>query len=201
MGKVDQTMLNHIRNGVWALIELNIGLTSLGSANALSEQELREVIALFSVHDLHKIHGKDWKEQFDISQEEVLEYAEAFGATKFAPGLTGHDFQSVAVALHKSIGFHANLSVKFNLYRPWLTIADTLASIEQPQATPSMQQQLDRIDSSVDFYYHTFQEATGILTNLVHTGLPGGPQKEGSIPSLYLKREFCTWVRQAEHSD
>jgi len=186
MGKVDQTMLNHIRNGVWALIELNIGLTSLGSANALSEQELREVIALFSVHDLHKIHGKDWKEQFDISQEEVLEYAEAFGATKFAPGLTGHDFQSVAVALHKSIGFHANLSVKFNLYRPWLTIADTLASIEQPQATPSMQQQLDRIDSSVDFYYHTFQEATGILTNLVHTGIARSGLRKRALSPPYI---------------
>ncbi|WP_261598452.1 type I-D CRISPR-associated protein Cas10d/Csc3 [Methanoculleus formosensis] len=188
MGKVDQTMLNHIRNGVWALIELNVGLIALGSANALSERELREVIALFSVHDLHKIHGKDWKEQFDISQEEVLEYAEAFGATKFAPDLTGHDFQSVAVALHKSIGFHANLSVKFNLYRPWLTIADTLASIEQPQATPSMQQQLDRIDPSVDFYYHTFQEATGILTNLVHTGIAGWASEKGLHPLLIFEK-------------
>lgn len=188
MGKVDQTMLNHIRNGVWALIELNVGLTALGSANALSEQELREVIALFSVHDLHKIHGKDWKEQFDISQEEIIEYAEAFGATKFAPGLTGHDFQSVAVALHKSIGYHANLSVKFNLYRPWLTIADTLASIEQPQATPSMQQQLDRIDPSVDFYYHTFQDATGILTNLVHTGIAEWASEKGLHPLLIFEK-------------
>lgn len=188
MGKVDQTMLNHVRNGVWALIELNVGLTALGSANALSEQELREVIALFSVHDLHKIHGNDWKEQFDISQEEVLEYAEAFGATKFAPGLTGHDFQSVAVALHKSIGFHANLSVKFSLYRPWLTIADTLASIEQPQATPSMQQQLGRIDPSVNFYYHTFQEATGILTNLVHTGIARWASEKGFHPLLIFEK-------------
>lgn len=188
MGKVDQTMLNHIRNGVWALIELNVGLVALGSANALSERELKEVIALFSVHDLHKIRGRDWKEQFDISQEEVLEYAEAFGATKFAPGLTGHDFQSVAVALHKSVGFHANLSVKFNLYRPWLTVADTLASIEQPQATPSMQQQLDRIDPSVDFYYHTFQEATGILTNLVHTGIAGWASEKGLYPLLIFEK-------------
>ena len=188
MGKIDQTMLNHIRNGVWALIELNVGLLSLGSANALSEQELKEVIALFSVHDLHKIHGKNWKEQFDISQEEVLEYAEAFRATKFAPGLTGHDFQSAAVALHKKIGFHANLSAKFNLYRPWLTIADTLASIEQPQATPSMQQQLDRIDPSVDFYYHTFQEATGILTNLVHTGIAKWASEKNLHPLLIFEK-------------
>lgn len=188
MGKIDQTMLNHIRNGVWALVELNVGLASLGSVNALSEQELREVIALFSIHDLHKIHGKSWKEQFDISQEEVLGYAKAFRATKFAPDLTGHDFQSVAVALHKSIGFHANLSVKFNLYRPWLTIADTLASIEQPQATPSMQQQLDQIDPSVDFYYHTFQEATGILTNIVHTGIAKWASEKGLHPLLIFEK-------------
>ena len=188
MGKVDQTMLSHIRNGVWALIELNVGLTALGSANSLSEQELREVIALFSVHDLHKIHGNDWKEQFDISREEVIEYAEAFGATKFAPELTEHDFQSVAVALHKTMGFHADLSAKFNLYRPWLTIADTLASIERPQVTPWMQQQLGRIDPSVDFYYHTFQEATGILTNLVHTGIAEWASKKGLHPLLIFEK-------------
>jgi len=188
MGKIDQTMLNHIRNGIWSLIELNVGLTALGSVNTLSEQELREVIALFSVHDIHKIRGKDWKEQFDISQDDILKYAEAFGATKFAPGLTGHDFQSVAVALHKTIGFHADLSAKFHLYRPWLVIADTLASIEQPQATPSMQQQLDRIDSSADFYYHTFQEATGILTNLVHTGIAKWASEKGLYPLLIFEK-------------
>lgn len=188
MGPVDQSMINHIRNGIWALIELNSGLTSLGSTAVLSDQELKEVIALFSVHDLHKLSGKEWKEQFDISQDEAYGYAEAFGATKFAPALSGHDYQSVAVGLHRTIGYHAELSAKFHLYYPWLATADTLASIVRPQATAPMQRQLHKIDSSVDFYYHMFQEATGILTNLVHTGIAEWASDQGLFPLLIFEK-------------
>ncbi|MDG6249263.1 MAG: type I-D CRISPR-associated protein Cas10d/Csc3 [Methanocalculus sp.] len=188
MGPVDQSMINHIRNGIWALIELNTGLASLDSDSVLSDQELKEVIALFSVHDLHKLSGKGWTEQFDISRREAYRYAEAFGATQFAPALSSHDYQSVAVGLHKTIGYHTELSAKFHLYYPWLAIADTFASIARPQATTSMQRQLDRIDPSVDFYYHTFQEATGILTNLIHTGIAEWASDRGLFPLLIFEK-------------
>ncbi|MDD4677554.1 MAG: hypothetical protein PHH97_08165, partial [Candidatus Cloacimonetes bacterium] len=50
-GKVDQPMLSHIRNGVWAMVELNRCLSEMGSNLVLSQEELREAIALFAVHD------------------------------------------------------------------------------------------------------------------------------------------------------
>ena len=68
MGKVDQPMVSHIRNGVWAIIELNETLDKL-NLYPLDKSVLKEAVALFVAHELHKLTNKDWKEQFDISQK------------------------------------------------------------------------------------------------------------------------------------
>ncbi|NJD02545.1 MAG: type I-D CRISPR-associated protein Cas10d/Csc3, partial [Ruminiclostridium sp.] len=187
MGKVDQPMIGHIRNGVWAIVELNEVLGKLG-LQPLDDIRLKEVVALFVSHDIHKLNGKNWKEQFDISEKEVSEWAEKFGLFDFAPGLNAKDYQSVAVAQHASMGFHSNLSAKFTLYKPWTDVADTLASIEVPMASESMQKQLDQIDGALDFYYHTFNEATGILSNLVHTGIASWAKRKGLIALLIFEK-------------
>lgn len=187
MGKVDQTMIGHIRNGVWAIVELNEALCKL-DAPYLDNTVLKEMIGLFVVHELHKLNEEGWKEEFDISEKEALKWAEKFGVLDFATELNAHDCQSVAVALHKKTGFHSNLSPKFTLYNPWISLADTLASIEVPCASGSMQKQLDSIDDGLDFHYHTFNEATGILSNLVHTGIASWAEKKGLIPLLIFER-------------
>ncbi|NIA11270.1 MAG: type I-D CRISPR-associated protein Cas10d/Csc3 [Nitrospiraceae bacterium] len=187
MGKVDQPMIGHIRNGVWAIVELNEALSKLG-VPYLGDSALKEVIGLFVNHELHKINEEEWKDQFDISEYEAVRWAEKFGLLDFAPELNAHDYQSVAVALHKKTGFHSNLSPKFTLYNPWVYLADTLASIEVPCASGSMQKQLDQIDDGVDFYYHTFNESTGIISNLVHTGVAAWAEKKGLVPLLIFER-------------
>lgn len=187
MGKVDQPMIGHIRNGVWAIVELNEALGKIG-LQTLDDIKLKEVLALFVSHDIHKLNGKNWKEQFDISEKEVSEWAEKFGLFEFAPALNAKDYQSVAVAQHAMTGFHSNLSAKFTLYKPWTDVADSLASIEVPMASDSMQKQLDQIDENLDFYYHTFNEATGILSNLVHTGIASWAKIKGLIPLLIFEK-------------
>ncbi|NPV61758.1 MAG: type I-D CRISPR-associated protein Cas10d/Csc3 [Methanotrichaceae archaeon] len=187
MGKVDQPMISHIRNGVWAIIELNEALDS-SNLYPLDRSVLKEVVALFVAHELHKLNEKDWKEEFDISQEEASNWAKKFGLFDFAPKLNAHDYQSVAVAQHRSIGYHSNLSTRFMLHKPWTDIADTLASIEVPCATESMQKQLDQITDDLDFYYHKFNESTGILSNLVHTGISSWAKEKGLIPLLIFER-------------
>jgi len=187
MGKIDQPMIAHIRNGVWAIIELNEALDKL-NLNPLNRQSLNEVIALFVSHELHKLNKRNWKEQFDISQEEATQWAKKFGLFDFAPKLNAHDYQSVAVAQHQRIGYHSNLSARFMLNKPWTDIADTLASIEAPCATESMQKQLDQIADGIDFYYHTFNESTGILSNLVHTGISYWAKDKGLIPLLIFEQ-------------
>jgi CRISPR-associated protein Csc3 len=187
MGKVDQPMIGHIRNGVWAIVELNEALGKIG-LQTLDDIKLKEVLALFVSHDIHKLNGKNWKEQFDISEKEVSEWAEKFGLFEFAPALNAKDYQSVSVAQHAMTGFHSNLSAKFTLYKPWTDVADSLASIEVPMASDSMQKQLDQIDENLDFYYHTFNEATGILSNLVHTGIASWAERKGLIPLLIFEK-------------
>lgn len=187
MGKVDQPMITHIRNGVWAVIELNEALDKL-NLHSLDRSSLNEVVALFVSHELHKLNKKDWKEQFDISQEEASEWAKKFGLFDFAPKLSAHDYHSVAVAQHRRIGYHSNLSARFMLHKPWTDIADTLASIEAPCATESMQKQLDQITDGLDFYYHKFNESIGILSNLVHTGISFWAKEKGLIPLLIFEQ-------------
>ncbi|AKB63943.1 hypothetical protein DU86_12820 [Methanosarcina mazei] len=188
-GKVDQMMIGHIRNGVWAIIELNEALKKLGFQNScLNRDALKETVALFVAHELHKLNNKDWKDQFDISEIEALEWAKKFGLLEFAPGINGRDYQSVAVANHQKTGYHSNLSPKYTLYKPWTYLADTLASIETPQTSESMQKQLDSINEELDFYYHTFEESTGILSNLVNSGVASWAETKGLIPLLIFEK-------------
>ena len=187
-GKVDQMMIGHIRNGVWAIIELNEALKKLGFQNScLNRDALKETVALFVAHELHKLNNKDWKDQFDISELEALEWAKKFGLLEFAPGINGRDYQSVAVANHQKTGYHSNLSPKYTLYKPWTYIADTLASIETPRTSESMQKQLDSINEELDFYFHTFGESTGILSNLVNSGVASWAETKGLIPLLIFE--------------
>lgn len=186
-GKVDQSMLSHVRNGIWAMVELNECLTEMGSDAVISSEELREIVALFPVHDLHKCVGREWKEQFDLSPEYIYTVAAEFRLIEYAPALTAIDYQSVAVALHSKSGYHADLSRKFTDYLRWLKLADALASLEAPRVTSSMHKALDDIDQSLSFYYHRFQEATGILSNLVHTGVAEWAKRKGLYPFLVFE--------------
>lgn len=185
--KVDQPMLNHIRNGVWAMVELNQCLSRMGCDLVLSPDELRETIALFAVHDLHKCVGRDWKEQFDLSAEYVHMVAAEFRLIEYAPALTDEDYQSVAVALHSTRGYHDDLSQKATDYLWWIKLADALASLERPRITSSMRKTLESVDRSLSFYYHRFQESTGILSNLVHTGVAEWAKKKGLYPFLIFE--------------
>ena len=151
-------------------------------------------MALFVAHELHKLNNKDWKDQFDISELEALEWAKKFGLLEFAPGINGRDYQSVAVANHQKMGYHSNLSPKYTLYKPWTYIADTLASIETPGTSEAMQKQLDSINEELDFYYHTFEESTGILSNLVNSGVASWAETKGfNSPSNFRKRNLVYW--------
>ncbi|RPJ78527.1 MAG: type I-D CRISPR-associated protein Cas10d/Csc3, partial [Alphaproteobacteria bacterium] len=188
-GKIDQMMISHIRNGVWAIIELNEALKRLGFQNSyLNRDALKETVALFVAHELHKLNNKDWKDQFDISELEALEWAKKFGLLEFSPGINGRDYQSVAVANHQKTGYHSNLSPKYTLYKPWTYLADTLASIETPRTSEAMQKQLDSINEELDFYYHTFEESTGILSNLVNSGVASWAETKGLIPLLIFEK-------------
>ncbi|MCA1915892.1 type I-D CRISPR-associated protein Cas10d/Csc3 [Methanospirillum hungatei] len=187
-GKTDQPMINHVRNGIQALIELNKTLLQSGSSHYLPVLKLREVIALFSIHDLHKTIGKDWREQFDLDEDEVMSFAHAIQADIFAPALTPNDFLSVAVATHPTQGFHGDLSQSFIQYKTWVLLADIFASLEMPVVTEGMKKHIAFIDAGKTFYYHTFSESIGLLSNLVHAAVSEWAKQYALFPLLFFEK-------------
>ena len=78
-GLTDQSMLNHVRNGVFAIVRLNEIAPSFG-AYELSDDELRKAVALFAVHDLHKLRDEqEMDEEYDIDTDEVADLVDALG--------------------------------------------------------------------------------------------------------------------------
>lgn len=187
-GKTDQPMINHIRNGIQALIELNKTLIHSGSSSYLPASQLREVIALFSIHDFHKIIGKEWREQFDLTEDEVMSFARAIQADKFAPTLKPSDFHSIAIATHSTQGFHGDLSPIFLKYKNWLLLADIFASLEKPAVTEGMKKHIGFIDKRKTFYYHIFSESIGLLSNLVHAAVSEWARQYDLLPLLFFEK-------------
>lgn len=186
-GKIDQTLLNHVRNGVAVVIELNKILLKKKSSKTLSEKKLREVVALFSIHDYHKLVGREFREQFDLSENDVMLFARSIHSDTFASALEPYDFFSVAVGLHPTIGYHGELSNKFYDYRYWLLLADALSSLEYPRIDENVKKYLINIDSSYEFYYHTFAESIGLLSNIVNTTVSDWLAFKGLLPFLYFE--------------
>jgi len=86
-GLTDQSMLNHVRNGVFAIVRLNEIAPSFG-AYELSDDELRKAVALFAVHDLHKLRDEqEMDEEYDIDTDEVADLVDALGVDSFASDL------------------------------------------------------------------------------------------------------------------
>ena len=96
-GLTDQSMLNHVRNGVFAIVRLNEIAPSF-DAYELSDDELRKVVALFTVHDLHKLYDEqEMDEEYDIDKDEVADLVDALNVDAFAPDLRIATFHACAV--------------------------------------------------------------------------------------------------------
>ncbi|PSP79749.1 hypothetical protein BRC70_00075, partial [Halobacteriales archaeon QH_6_68_27] len=71
--KIDQSLVNHIRCGVFALARMNEIVETAGGYT-LSDDRLRDVIALFVLHDIHKLDAErddNPNTRFDIPKSEV----------------------------------------------------------------------------------------------------------------------------------
>ncbi|MGB9902778.1 type I-D CRISPR-associated protein Cas10d/Csc3 [Methanothrix sp.] len=187
-GKTDQSMLNHIRNGVFFLLRFNDALKRLGVI-ALDEIGLRECIALFVVHDLHKLDYGEMDEdgqknsmenEFDIPEDVVKKYVEEMHLSEFAPELRDDDYYSVAVALHKSrFSRPGARTSRFMDLEPFLYLMDTMASCSSPEeaASPRALRALrdgfpqDAAEKQLNLQYHRLDDVKGILTGLLNKSI------------------------------
>jgi len=209
-GKTDQSLVNHVRCGVFALDRLNEVIEHLGGYT-LSDSDLRDTIALFVLHDLHKLdqdRDEDPRARFDIPGSEVEQYAERFSLYEFAgtgdQDLLGRMFQDCAIDHHDDwTANHDQSTVEFDELRPFIRLADAFASSETPeQATDKRSQSaLDAAYPGADFslQYHRLDDVKGLLTNLVNNSIADALGEQG-YEELLLYQDGCVYLTH-EHSD
>lgn len=142
--KYDQSLLVHTRTGVFFLLRVAGAVLDDEVFVGLGDREavLRELVALFIVHDLHKTVDSDhYYEEFDIAKDEIEKFVAQVGLESFAPELTIDDYHAVAVGLHRSDNSkHEMLTQRFIQLSPFLQMADGIASITDPESWVSERQ-------------------------------------------------------------
>ena len=201
--KVDQSLVNHVRCGVFALARLN-EIVGRAGGYTLSEKQLRDVIALFVLHDIHKLDEErddDPTTRFDIPKAEIEEYAERFGLYEFAGAddkeLLRKTFHDCAIDHHDDwTANYDQTSYEFDERRPFVRLADAFASSETPeQATDERTQSaLDAAYPGEDFALrrHVLGDVKGVLTNLVNNAVADTLAKQG-YQKLLLYQDGCVY--------
>ncbi len=171
-GKTDQSMLNHVRNGVFFLLQLNSVLRNFN--DHYDEGRLREVVALFVSHDIHKLYDKfDRSEEFDIPLHDVEQIVKAAHILDIAPNLTAEDHWCSARATHitnNSMTAHLTLNFSRNIRR--VRVADAFASsasLNEACGTRTINVLNDEpVLRDYELRHHSLDDVKGILTNFIN---------------------------------
>lgn len=213
-GKTDQSMLNHIRNGILFLLRFNEALEKL-DARPLEKNGLRECIALFVVHDLHKLKYGEWKldeeifeipetmeNQFEIPEDVLRRFIEEMHLKDFAPSLKDEDYFSVAVALHKSRFSRSGARTsRFMDLEPFLYLMDTMASCASPEEAASARSLTalrdgfpqDSPESQLNLQYHRLDDVKGILSGIINKSVADVLQEQGLV-MLTAYQDGCVYL-------
>ena len=218
-GKTDQSMLNHIRNGILFLLRFNDALKQL-DVRSLDEKGLRECIALFVVHELHKLESGEWMEDeeaierpdsmvnaFDIPEAMVKRFVEEMHLRDFAPELKDEDYFSVAVALHKSRFSRSGARTShFMDLEPFLYLMDNMASCASPEEAVSARSLTalrdgfpqDSSESQLNLQYHRLDDVKGILSGIINKSVADVLQEQGLI-MLMAYQDGCVYLGKGMH--
>jgi CRISPR-associated protein Csc3 len=199
-GKTDQSLVNHVRNGVSALARVNEAIEAVGGY-PYDEDELRDAIALFTIHDVHKLdEDRDGSAdtRFDVPKSEVEEYVDRFDLLDWAESLTIADFHSCAIDHHDSWKANPDQTTHvFDEYRPLIRLADALASSETPEAATD-RRVVDAVqhaypNAAADLRRHSLTEVKGILTNLVNAAV-AETLEQVSYERLLIYQDGCVYL-------
>lgn len=126
----DQSLIGHIAPGVDILYRTAIHV------DKLEARDFRDLISLWTIHDIHKLSESDWKDEFEFSSEDVRAFVDKLDLNEFSSDeLTIEDFKACAVSLHDSDNSKfADQTVTFTRYRPYLKLVDMLMSITETDA-------------------------------------------------------------------
>lgn len=222
-GKTDQSMLNHLRNGILFLLRFNDALKKF-NISALEEQGLRECMALFTMHELHKLEFEEFKEDFEDQEIELTNPAEKefeipvdiikkfisdFGVRDFAPKLTDEDYYSVAVALHKSRFSRSGARTsRFMDYEPFLYLMDNMASCKSPEEAASIRSMRalrdgfpqNSANEQLNLQYHKLDDIKGILTGIINKSVSDFMEESGLI-MLMAYENGCVYLGKGQNRE
>jgi CRISPR-associated protein Csc3 len=214
-GKTDQSMLNHIRNGILFLLSFNDALKKL-NIRSLDEVGLKECIALFVVHDLHKLDSGEWmsdeddnfihrgsmEDEFELAEDVVRRFVEEMHLREFVPELKDEDYFSVAVALHKSrFSRPGARTSRFMDLEPFLYLMDNMASCSSPEEAVSDRSLTALRDgfpqnapeSQLNLQYHRLDDVKGILTGLLNGSVAEVLEDQGLV-MLMVYQDGCVYL-------
>ena len=196
-GKTDQPLLNHVRNGVFFLLQLNSAFREIG--DQYDEDRLREVVALFVSHDIHKLYNRsDRSEEFDISLRDVEQIVEDTHILDIARNLTAEDHWCSARATHitdNSMTAHLSLNFSRNVRR--VRAADAFASSaslsEACGARTIKVLSNDPVLRDYELRYHSLDDVKGILTNFINKTIADYLENR-SYKLLLIYDDGCVYI-------
>jgi CRISPR-associated protein Csc3 len=206
-GQTDQSMVNHVRNGVFALAQINDIVPAFG-AYELDDDELRQAIALFVIHDLHKYREEETTAQteYNIDCSEVESLVEAVRVDEFAPSLRVEDFHACTVDHENSWKSNPEQSTRtYDRLRPFVRLADAFASCETPESAASERNEraLDEAYPGVNLAlrYHVLDDVKGIFTNLLNGVVARELHDRAGYELLLIYQDGCVYLTDADHPD
>lgn len=198
--KYDQSMLAHTRAGVFFLLRFigDVLPDRFLIGRGTREEVLRELVALFVVHDVHKTRDSDeYHEEFNISEDEIETFVETTGLDEFAPTVDIKTFQSAAVGLHKTDNAKLEMLTKhFSLLKPYLRLADGVASLTDPDEFVSDRLYTNFYDAVADTatpHSHSVDDSAGALTSVMNKALAETFESYG-YSLLTIHETGCTYA-------
>lgn len=191
----EQSLLVHVLNGVFGLARLLAWADEAGiSLPGLDEETLRRALALYAVHDVHKLGDFErlGSSEFGIPLARLAEEWEALGLNSFAGPVDEHLMRAANVS---RLSEHQGdlLLAGAGASRVWLLvrIADAIASCVEPkEAVSSVGGHLKALTPEVAtgwrLYWHELRDVRGVLTNLIHVAVAEEVRRSGFYPLLFF---------------
>ncbi len=189
----EQSMFTHVINGVFGLMHLlSIILREKIPLPHLDEITLRKALALYTIHDVHKIPGfqKIGSSEFAIPLERLRDEYNRLGLKAFAD-IDEYLMRAVNVSKRSQYQGDILLAEEEGSFL-WLLvrIADTIASMVNVHESDTLMNYLKQLAPELGahyrLYYHEIRDVRGVLTNLIHTVVACRLEQLGLHPLLFF---------------
>jgi predicted transcriptional regulator len=189
--KVNQTLIGHILPGLDIFIDMY-------SILDMDLADIRHAIALWTIHDYHKLTNG-----FDIRKSDIEPIIGDLRLREFAPGLSISDYRSCSTALHMGGNSnHGDMTERFTQLRPYLRLVDAVRSIDSPyEFVQNCQRNVRNVSDQLEPQSHTVNIKDNVTRHLVNEAVSKSLRDRGyhqvdyrENGSLYLSDENITDV-------